>query len=183
MSPFARSKFRYQVTPSDRQLWAIGMVVAQWALLEQLLAITADGFTDKEDANDPLRKHFESLRGFDRRMDALEGLIKSRMKMPWQGEILGIMRQVRDLADLRDKIVHGTWVGKLNAQQAGSEAHGVSKWIKPGPPFEWKLNYGGIVDVAVKIDDAHHQLMMFLIGAWGSPQDFTVSDAIKRILT
>lgn len=37
----SRKRFRFQVTPSDRQLWAIGMVAVQWTNLEAHLKVIA----------------------------------------------------------------------------------------------------------------------------------------------
>ncbi|MBR0735172.1 hypothetical protein JQ636_38365 [Bradyrhizobium japonicum] len=35
----ARKKFQFNVTPSDRQLWAIGMVIVQWTSIEQMVKV------------------------------------------------------------------------------------------------------------------------------------------------
>ena len=41
MSATARKKLRFQITPSDGQLWAIGMVAVQWTAIESFITVFA----------------------------------------------------------------------------------------------------------------------------------------------
>jgi hypothetical protein len=44
----ARKKFNFNVAPSDRQLWAIGMVIVQWTSIEQMVKVPVGLVNDQE---------------------------------------------------------------------------------------------------------------------------------------
>jgi len=119
----ARTKFKFQVTPSDRQLWAIGMVVVQWTVIEEYIKIFVHAFTDENNANDPIRQVFDSTRSLQLRLDQWEELSRQHIQAEWLSRMLKLINEIRQLADQRDKIVHGVWSDKQNSDQIGTEAH------------------------------------------------------------
>ena len=180
----ARKKFRTNVVPSDRQLWAIGMVVVQWTALEQMVKAYVHSFSDENDPDDPIRKLFDSTRPMSKRLDQWEDLAKQRIQSAWLQPMLELVNETRQLADSRDKIIHGTWSDKENARTASNEAHGPFSWGKPGHPFSWKLDYNGIMQVALRMDKLYHEMLSFAIKASGvdtSGADFRLSTALRRI--
>jgi hypothetical protein len=180
----ARKRFSFNVVPSDRQLWAIGMVVVQWTSIEQMVKVFVHALTDENDANDPVRKKFDSTRPMQMRLDQWEELTKQSIQSIWQKPLLDLINQTRQVQDMRDKIVHGTWSDKENARNASEEAHGPFSWGKPGHPFTWKLNYQGILDVALRIDRLQREMFEFALKANGQEPprgDFTIGSALRRI--
>ena len=180
----ARKKFKTDVVPSDRQLWAIGMVIVRWSLVEQLVKACVHSFTDENDKNDPVRKLFDSTRSMQQRLDQWEELSRLHLQVSWLAPMLDIINEVRQILDMRDKIVHGTWSDKENSNTAATEAHGSFSWGRPGHAFSWKLDYHGILNVALRIDRL--QASMFELahrasGVGNSGADFTFGSALRRI--
>jgi hypothetical protein len=180
----ARKKFQFNVAPSDRQLWAIGMVVVQWSAIEEMIKVIVHSFTDEDDANDLIRKVFDTTRPLVMRLDQWEALAKQHIRTEWLRPMLDLISETRQLADLRDKIIHGVWSDKENAQTISHEAHGPFSWGKPGHPFSWKLDYHGILGVALRIDRLQKSMFDFAHRASGvgnSGADFTFGSALRRI--
>lgn len=180
----ARKKFRFNVAPSDRQLWAIGMVVVQWTAVEQMVKAFVHSFTTEDDRDDPVRKLFDSTRPMSIRLDQWEALAKLHVKQEWLDPMLTLINETRQVQDMRDKIVHGVWSDKENATVVSPEAHGLFSWGKPGHPFNWKLDYSGILQVALRIDRLQAEMFQFVLKASGtgnSGADFTFGDALRRI--
>jgi hypothetical protein len=108
----ARKKFQFNVAPSDRQLWAIGMVSVQWTYIEQMVKVFVHAMTDENDPNDPVREQFDSTRSMQIRLDQWEELTRKHIQISWQHPILELIKETRQVQDMRDKVVHGTWGGK-----------------------------------------------------------------------
>jgi hypothetical protein len=178
----ARKKFRFNMAPSDRQLWAIGAVVVQWTAIEQFVKVFAHSFTDEEDPDDEVRKHFDNTRSMQMRLDQLEDLSKTKLNPPWIPKMLTLLNEIRQVQDMRDKIVHGTWGDKNEAPKAGSDTHGTFSLGRPGHPFDWRLDYGGIVQVALRIDALQAAMFDFAIQANGTTSEqFTFGSALRKI--
>jgi len=181
MLPNARKKFRFQVQPSDRQLWAIGMVAVQWTGIEFMLTSCAQGLTDD---GEPERTKLDSTRAMDARLDQFEELVKKRVLPDWQKRLLELTNEARQVKELRDKIVHGMWGSKQNSSAEETDAHGAFRWGKPQVPFNWKLDYGSILKVALRIDGLQYQLMSFSFDANGGDkgQGVLLGGSLKKIM-
>ena len=185
ISTNARKKFLYNGAPSDRQLWAIGMVVVQWTLIEQMVKTDVHSFTNEDDPDDPIRSVFDSTRSMRMRLDQWEELTKERIQQAWQKPMLDLINETRQVQDLRDKIVHGTW-GDKEGKTIAPDTHGPFSWGKPGHAFEWKLDYDGILEVALRIDRHHAAMIDFIFKAdsnGSQKQDVRASTALRRIQT
>jgi hypothetical protein len=162
------------------------MVVVQWTLVEEFVKIYIYSFTDENDADDPIRKQFDATRSMETRLDMWEELTKQQIQPAWQKPMLELVRDTRQLADSRNKIVHGVWGGKDNAKTEDlTQAHGPASFGKPGTPFSWKLDYGGILAVALKVDNHHKAMTQFIFKTLGSnpPSGFRFGSALRRIQT
>lgn len=183
MKSQARKRFRFDVAPSDSQLWAIGMMISQWTALEQAIKVFAHAMTDEDDRDDPDRKLFDSTRPMQRRIQQWEDLVKARMRSPKREQLLEIINQIKQVEDQRDKIVHGTWSGKENTDAVSDSARGVFSWGNPGPKFSWKLSYDDILKVALRIDQLHGALFDFAIQITRSSgvAQFRVGEALRSV--
>jgi hypothetical protein len=181
----ARKKFQFNVAPSDRQLWAIGMVSVQWTYIEQMVKVFVHAMTDENDPNDPVREQFDSTRSMQIHLDQWEELTRKHIQISWQHPILELIKETRQVQDMRDKVVHGTWGGKEGEGEPSiEEAYGAFSWGAPGHPFSWKLDYQGILKVALRIDGLHHRMFQFAfgtVGEGGPTEGFTVGSALRRI--
>jgi hypothetical protein len=93
----ARKKFNFNVAPSDRQLWAIGMVIVQWTAIEQMVKVFAYAFTDENDPNDAIRKKFDATRPMQARLDQLTELTKQLVQPSWQSPLLDLINETRQV--------------------------------------------------------------------------------------
>ncbi len=175
----ARKKFSFQVAPSNRQLWAIGMVAVQWAAIEQWMNLIVIGLT--HDAPE-VREEYGKTWSFSARIDFWELLAQTHVIEPWRTKMLAAINETRQVQELRDKIIHGTWGDKKASSTIGNPvADRVSNWSKPHHPFEWKADYGTILKVALRVDALHQMLFPFL-RTTATPDEFITSDeALRRI--
>jgi hypothetical protein len=177
----ARKRFKFQVAPSDRQLWAIGMVAVQWTTVETYITIFGHALTESDT---PERQIFDQTRAMSIRLDQVEALGQQKLLPEWQGRFFALINEARQVQELRDKIIHGMWGGKENSSLETTEAHGPSKFGKPNVAFSWKLNYGDILKVARRIDELQYQLIDYCFKANGplpEGQGVMLSDALLRI--
>jgi hypothetical protein len=179
----SRKKFRFQVTPSDSQLWAIGMVAVQWSLLEGHLK-AAHGLCGDDAAT---REKFDQTLVFRLRLRMVRDLIDRTIMEPFRNDLIAIIDRTGALALERDRIIHGTWSSSkpppAKPDEPGplDEATEVSGSANPKPAFEWKLTYERLLETARKIDSLHGELMNYLARIVGNPPTFLMSDALRRI--
>jgi hypothetical protein len=180
----SRKKFRFQVTPSDRQLWAIGMVTVQWSLLEGHIKAIAHGLYGDDAA---ARAEFDQTLVFRQRLRRVRDLIDQQVLDAYRANFIAIIDRIGALALERDRIVHGTWSSDQppppQPDEPGpvDESTHVSGTAKPKPAFEWRLTYERMMDTAYKIDGASFEIMNFLTEAMGKPPNFLMSEALQRI--
>ena len=174
----ARKKFYFHILPSDRQLWAIGMVVVQWSQLEMLLAVVAYALV----AGDPVaRKRYDETRSFGIRLDLLQGLVNEQVKQPHCDQIIALIVRIRNLQLLRDRVVHGAWTGEAVGPLETQTANAVFNFIKPRQSFEWKLDYAGIMKTAHAIDDLCRDLINLSFLGADPTQPITLGSALQRM--
>ena len=180
----SRKKFRFQIAAGDRQLWAIGMVTAQWVSLDFSMKSVAHGLFG---ADEESRKAYDDMLVFRQRLRRLRELIDCRVIAPHRAELLRIIDQIGSIAQERDRLVHGIWSSDQSPPAQPDEptendqATHVSSLGKPKPQFKWRITYDRIVETAKKIDEAHFRLLDYLARAAGKPLEFRMSDALFRI--
>ena len=152
-----RKKLRLQLTPSDRQLWAIGVVAVQWSQFEIWVQII--GQTLLEGRPDELSA-FNANRSVKGRIAICEREVGRQLREGPGRRLLTMFREAKDLQDQRDKIVHNQWTGEVE-----QEAKAVFNWVPPHPQFEWKLDFGGIFAVARKFDELNADMSELVIVA------------------
>ncbi len=167
----SRQQFKFQITPSDRQLWAIGVVAVTWTLIENEMQMVVSGLC--RDDPESLAT-FEKTRSFKIRLGLLKAMVEQKMASPHKENFLALIQETKATQQLRDRIIHGIW---------GDEAPGTLaspfNWAKPYQPFEWKLDFGGIKKVALRIDGLAAQWYeAILLGESGD--NILMSDALQR---
>jgi hypothetical protein len=174
----SRKKFRFHITPSDRQLWAIGIVAVTWTLLDNLLQVSASALAGDDKA---IKEQYDSVRSFKIRIDILKDLIETRMREPFRQQFLDLVTEIKNAQVLRDRIIHGSWGDNGRLLIDDPEARGAFNWLQPHPPFDWKLDYGKIKEVAERVDDlAFRWSHAAISGEIGS--DIKLSDALRNKL-
>lgn len=167
----SRQQFKFQIAPSDRQVWAIGMVAVNWTLIETIMQMVASGLC-KNDA-EALGK-FEQTRSFKIRLDLLKAIVEQNMAPPHKENFLALVQETKATQQLRDRIIHGIW----GDEGPGSVASPFN-WMKPHQPFEWKLDFGSIKKVALRIDDLSAQWYEAIMRG-ESGDNILMSDALQR---
>ena len=173
MLPSRRKKFKIQVPASDQELWAVGAVAVHWSQLEAYIHIHASAFmapgSDEE-------KLFKSTRAVDQRLAQWQVLIEREVNDPHRSKIVAIIKQIKEVKYLRDRIMHDTWAGGGDVDEAMSS---LFNWFKPRKPLDWNLDFGTIFRVATMIDG----VMVDLIASSGLQPDsgLTLTDALQRI--
>lgn len=150
-----RKKLRLQLAPSDRQLWAIGVVAVQWSQFEMWVQIV--GQTLLEGRDEELAR-FNSNRSVKGRIEVCEREVAGHLHDGPRASLLSLFRRAKDLQDQRDKILHNQWTGAPD-----DEAKAVFNWAPPHPKFEWKLDFGRIMTVASGIDELNASIAELII--------------------
>jgi nucleoside-diphosphate-sugar epimerase len=168
----SRKKFQVNVVPSDRQLWAIGLITVQWSHLEMLIKVYMHAL-----ATDDARKQFDVTLNTKVRLRQLRDVVTERVTQPYQGEILSLIDRITGMQQERDRVIHGTW-----ADEGVGTPERTFDYGKPRKPFEWKLTYGELVEIALKIDALNVQLLDYAFKLRTQDDDFTLGDALRRTL-
>ena len=177
----ARKKFRFQIAPSDRQLWAIGMVAVQWSQLEMWMTVFVNGLTEDDL---PARDQFTQTIAFKTRHRQFRALVEGKTLEPYRTSLLAIIDRIAETQQMRDRIIHGTWgsgEAAPNNPLESSATHVFSWQQKPRAPFEWKLTYGQIVETALRIDEIVSAMFEFLLNTAGRPQHFSTAETLQQI--
>jgi len=112
----SREPFPYNPAVTDRQLWAVGMIVVQWSMTEFII----DNHIRKLIANDQqLTEQLNAARRFQQMADLWESQIKINVQESLRAEALELVRRARDLNSQRDEVIHRAWGGGI---QGGSWA-------------------------------------------------------------
>jgi hypothetical protein len=110
------SRHHYPFNPgiTDRQLWAIGMVVVQWSLTEMAIDQQIRNLIGPDEG---LTTEYARHRNFQSKMDFWETQIELKLEEPTRSQHVALARRVRDLNSQRDEVIHRAWGGGM---QAGS---------------------------------------------------------------
>jgi hypothetical protein len=173
-----RKKFRFQVPPGDNQLMAIGLVAAQWGIVENNLTLIAHGIYGDDQA---AKIQYDKLQNFRKRSDILRDLIDRRVVEPHRTALLAHLDHVGSIVIQRDRIIHGLWGGENSDQDTDSGATHSFSWTAPKPIYNWRLSYAEILSVALKIDRLVWDIHQYFAGVMGNPPRFLLSDALRKI--
>ncbi len=178
----SRKDFSFQVAPSDRQLWAIGMIVVQWSSLEMLLGVATEALLRDDEEQ---LEAFRSDRSTKGRLDTLQNLVSGEFAQPHRDRFLALIRETRDAQFLRDRVAHGSWSSAEQVVLEDPEARSAFSWLGPRHPFEWKLTFGTLKELALRIESLNVRFQNAILDEL-KPGDTQIllSDAInkKRLL-
>jgi len=171
------SRNPYDMSPAvtDRQLWAIGMLVVQWSMTEMAIEEHIR-FHIAGDA--ALAEESKTIRRAQSRIDFWERLVEMRMLEPDKTQALAQIGRVRNLNALRDEVVHRPWGGGMQDGSWGAAGletadaallHKRGDKIAPKPSdgramVSWMLTYGRLREIARDMATLNRDLMMALPG-------------------
>ncbi len=176
-----RKKFKFQVAPSDKQLMAIGLVSAQWSIIERNLTTIAHGlYGDDTKA----RSEYDRMQNFRKRLRTVRDLVAARVAEPYRIHMLAHVDKIGSIVTERDKIIHGLWGSDDPPAEDPSTNHNATHAFNLGghkPDYNWRLSYDAIMRVALKIDALAFELYNNLASVMGYPKQFLMSDALRKI--
>jgi hypothetical protein len=147
----SRGKLHFDPGISDRQLWAIGMVVVQWGMIEMMMHTHVLKLVGKG----PLYEDYRKLPSFKHQREFWETQCKARiLEEPVRTAIIQIITEVKRLKDERDRIMHGSCGGGMQAGSPGAGRIGEALDGKILPPFTtrgaptWQINFKRIEKTA-----------------------------------
>ncbi len=148
----SKKQFHFWPSLTDAQLWSIGMVVAEWQMIE--LQMQSHVFQLAE--NDPdVQKMFRETRTFEARRDQWKELVTRREPEPLRTEFLMVIDVIGSVKLDRDRIIHGYMVGG-DSNEDGQPVHqtGMSfeRSATPRRNFEWRHSTERLKRTIVKLD-------------------------------
>jgi hypothetical protein len=178
MLPSSRKGFYFNVEPSDRQLWAIGMVAVHWSLLETHMEVFVNGLTK----DDPVSlEEFKTSQTFERRLSQWRNLVELKMIEPYKSRVLAVIKEIGEMQHERHRIIHSNWSGD-DTHFPGSEKTRAFSWTGHRPSFSWKLSFAQIVGIAKKIDALNAKIFQSVMDFRERPENLLFSDALQRTL-
>jgi hypothetical protein len=178
--PSRRKQFKFQMPPTDNELWAIGAIAVQWSQLEIFITTFVHALTEKDSDE---RKIFDTTRAVDQRLNQWQALVEREILPEYQPRLLALIKRVKDAKFLRDRVMHGIWTGSPTDAPEGFASSSVFNWATvPRKSFEWNLDFGKLMKVALLIDTCIFDILSGFARPLMGPSEFaTLDDALQRI--
>lgn len=173
----ARRKFRLDPMLTDRQLWALGMIICQWSTLEQIVDQHARAFFEGDALSE-----YDKTRSFSARRKIWISMIKAKIAEPHRAGYLEFIATVADLQSQRDNYAHGMFGGIREPHKEHRHAGMVRNFSRVkgvGQPVP--TDFATMRDLAIKISEA---TMTLLFTEKELREEFNVSElrlALKHI--
>jgi hypothetical protein len=150
---FSQKSFRFQLPLSDNEIWGVGMVVCQWASIEDLL----DHFIAHINKGPALNTNGAPL-SFKSRVRLFKQILSDEVKdLSIRSNLIEVVDRIHGLQDERDRVVHHIW----------SDTRGkttIFDWrTKNKKPAERPMDAGRLISLAKRIEDAKLAFMDMLI--------------------
>ena len=178
----SRNKYAYDPAVSNRQLWAIGMIVVQWSMTEWFIDMnTRNLIGNDQDVLDEFKKQ----RNFQNRLDFWQAQIGLKAKEPHRSKLLSLIPRIQSLNTQRDEVVHRLWAGGMEGSSpssAGLESNDAGLMPKPGEklktkasegpiPFTWNATFPRLRRMATEMADLNRDLLQASVMA-GPPHGY-----------
>jgi hypothetical protein len=115
----SRTPQNYPFDPgvSNRQLWAIGMIMVQWSMTETIIE---DNTRKLIGENDSLLDEYRRQEGFRKRLAFWRTQVELKVEEPIRSQILAIFSTIQALHAQRDEVAHRLWGGGLESTSWGA---------------------------------------------------------------
>lgn len=181
--PFrTRDRYPYDPGVSDRQLWAIGMIVVQWSATESFIESNTRNLIRGDDA---AIDQYERLKGFKNALAFWKSQLEARGKEPSKTQLLNLFPRIQMLSSQRDHVVHKLWGGGMEQQSPNSEGHETTdagmlldqgtpiKGKGPLIPFAWHADFQRLRKMAGEMAALNRDLLLVTIIGFGSGEPVT----------
>jgi hypothetical protein len=170
--PF-RTPQNYPFDPgvSDRQLWAIGMIVVQWSMTETIIE---DNTRKLIDGDASLLAEHTKLRGFQQRLAFWQTQTELKAQDSIKSRVLALVPTIQALNSQRDEVVHRLWGGGLESTSwgAGGETPTTDAGMLPkanenirstGAPMRWRATFPRLRRMAQEMATLNRDLFQILL--------------------
>ena len=127
-----RTGFVFDLGISDRQLWALGMVVVQWSLTEMLIL---QSVRDISNSDNDVQNRVSSARNFRAKIDIWREQIKGS-NTSQNSLLLGLAERALNLSARRAELMHRPWAGGMQQGSPAAEDHPTSDAFATKKPGE-----------------------------------------------
>jgi hypothetical protein len=156
----------------DRQLWAIGMIVVQWGLVE---LIREQSIYNLIESDQKLIEEYKRLRNSTQITKLWKTLVEIKMQEPERASNLAFVTRFEALNNQRDDIVHRMWGGGMEAGTLGApddaqttdaamhrnrDESMKTKSTDARRNLRWRLSFSGIRKIAHSIAQLSQDILM-----------------------
>ncbi len=114
----SRSRLLFDPGIADRQLWGLGMIVAQWGMTEMLIHTHVHKIVG---GSGTLYESYRAQPTFKHQRQFWETQIKLRLTQDADRAVaLGLVSDVKRLKSERDRVIHGAWGGGMQENSWGA---------------------------------------------------------------
>lgn len=178
----ARHLFPMNPAVSDRQLWALGMIVVQWSMTEYFIDLDTRKLIG---ADQDTMTEYNKCRNFQQVLQFWKSQVEGKQKEPTRSQLLALVPQIQALNAQRDEVIHRMWGGgeptlPPDPSIATSTDGGLMPNIeempgrtKPGGsgliPFTWRATFPRLKRMAKEMASLNVNLLVITIGLPSPP--------------
>jgi hypothetical protein len=186
-----RNSLRFDPAIPNRQVWAVGMIVVQWAALEVFI----DTHIRKLVGGDKqVMEICGRIRGFQQLSDFWREQIEMKTADPERSRLLEMVMRAKNYSSQRDDVVHRLWGGGMDetsSAASGLPSHDGALMAKSGEqfkssakpgqmPFKWRASFQRLRQLAREIAALNRDLMFTLSPPHGEDQIDRVNRESRR---
>jgi hypothetical protein len=163
---------------SNEVIWATGLVARLWTGIEHEIALLGDVLTSYDARSKTI---FHNQRGTKRRIRTVRALVRRKVQLRHQRELLSIIDRISSMQQQRDRIIHGSWGRFLDGPD---QTPFLTEHKPPFETYKWDATYNIIFAVAHKIDRILIDLQDLRIRHFEANDDPTIFShvTLRRIL-
>ena len=158
-----REPYPYNPGVPDRQLWAIGMVVAQWAFLETIMHNHVQNLIGSDEV---LLAEYHKQQSFRQQRQFWAEQIGSKLAGRNEMQpLLDLVAEVGRLKSQRDRVMHSPWGGGMQEGTWSSGDHPTTdarllQNLHPSGAPQWNLTYSRLRQLAKEIANLNVALVL-----------------------
>jgi hypothetical protein len=169
----SRTRFTYNPGVSDRQLWALGMIVVQWSMTEQLIDMNARKLVGDDG---DLLAEYNRQRRFQNVLAFWRTQIELKCSDPQRSQLQAIIPRIQALSSQRDEVVHRMWGGGYESMSSepGPLTPSTDGGLMPKAgeklrktegliPFTWHATFSTLRRIAREMAELNKDLLVIIM--------------------
>jgi hypothetical protein len=169
--PSRGSNYPFDPGVSNRQMWAIGMIVVQWSMTETIIEDNARSLITDDQS---LLAEYRAIRNFQQRLAFWQTQVELKLQNPIKSQVLNLIPTIQALNSQRDEVVHRLWGGGLESTSWGAGGASpttdagmlptASENIKSaGAPMRWRATFQRLRRMAQEMATLNRDLFQLLL--------------------